>query len=98
MTEKLIRDLLAQRIPVDQLRIETDPSKVAAALSEKLDEEIVELRASDFGDVGEYADVIEVLYAMAARKGISIHTIEATRLAKLRERGGFESGLMFRKD
>lgn len=98
MAEKLIRDLLAQRIPPDQLRIETDPAKVTVALSEKLDEEVAELKASDFEDAGEYADVIEVLYAMAARKGLSIHEIEAVRIAKRSERGGFERGLMFRKD
>lgn len=95
MTEKLIRDLLDQRIPADQLRIERDPVRLEAALVDKFGEESRELAASRFADVSEYGDVFEVLYALAARRGITPAMIESARVAKLKAKGGFDRGLIY---
>lgn len=93
--EKLVRDLLDARIPADEVRVETDPAEVERLLLAKLDEETAELAASGHADVAEYADVFEVLLALAARKGIPAEAIEATRRQKLASRGGFERGLVY---
>lgn len=95
MAEKLVRDLLDRRIPADQLRIEQDPELVRDALKAKFAEESGELAATDYSDVGEFADVIEVLQALAAQRGITSQQIEEARLAKLVERGGFQRGLIY---
>lgn len=93
--EKLVRDKLEVRIPPEQLRIVGDDRLIGQLLRSKLDEELAELAASAYGDVGEYADVIEVLYALANRAGIAVTDIETARLAKLAERGGFTRGLVW---
>ena len=47
-------------------------------------------------EAGDYANIFEVLLARAAREGISREQIEAARWARLEERGGFDSGLVWR--
>lgn len=94
-TEKLIRDLLDRRIPPDEVRIETDPAKVEEMLRTKLGEEIAELKATDYKDPQEFADVIEVLHALARRAGLSPEQIEEVRIKKAAEKGGFERGLVY---
>jgi len=93
--EKLVRDRLDGRIPADELRIEADPDAIQRLLEAKLAEEIRELAASGFRDTGEYADVAEVLLALAARHGVTAAGIEQARQAKLAERGGFGRGLVW---
>jgi predicted house-cleaning noncanonical NTP pyrophosphatase (MazG superfamily) len=95
--EKLIRDKLAERIPNAELRREAGPEQEFVFLSAKLHEEVAELHDSRFEDPAEYADVIEVLYALAARKGLSQADIEAVRLKKLEDKGGFTDGLIWKK-
>lgn len=92
---KLVRDLLAARIPAAELRVETDAAALVGLLDRKLDEEVAELRASGFRSVEEFADVVEVLHALAARAGFSPGVIESARVAKRNERGAFEKGLVW---
>lgn len=92
---KLVRDLLSARIPAAELHVETDGAALVALLDRKLDEEVAELRASGFRAVEEFADVVEVLHALAARSGISAADIESARMAKRDERGGFARGLVW---
>ncbi|MFC4639164.1 phosphoribosyl-ATP pyrophosphohydrolase [Deinococcus hohokamensis] len=67
-----------------------------AALREKLREETQEFL--DSGDVTELADVLEVVYALAAQDGVSPAALEALRAAKARERGGFHARLWWAPD
>ena len=46
--------------------------------------------------IGEIADEIEVLYAIAEAKGISIKEIEKVRLHKKEERGGFKERILLK--
>ena len=91
---KLVRDGLAARIPPGQLR-EAGPAELQRRLEDKLDEECRELRDSAFGDIGEFADVMEVLLELGRRAGFSPAAIEAARAAKLQARGGFRQGLVW---
>lgn len=92
--EKLVRDKLAKVIPEAMLSI-CVPKEKFNYLEDKLKEEIEELQDSNYNDPYEYADVIEVLYAMASFRGISKDNIEAARIQKLEGYGGFETGLIF---
>ena len=66
-------------------------------LQDKLHEELTELADSKFKDVDEYADVIEVLITLAEYHGVSKVDIEARRIEKLYERGGFKKGLVLNR-
>lgn len=94
--EKIIRDRLAGKIPPERLRQTANPAEFLEFLDQKLDEELAELRASQFNDVDEFADLFQVLIALGRRRGISFAKIQKARRAKLTEKGGFETGLIYR--
>lgn len=58
------------------------------ALWRKLREEVAEFGES--GEVEELADILEVVYALAADEGVSQFQLEEMRKRKRRERGGFD--------
>lgn len=62
-----------------------------AALKEKLCEEAAEYKQS--GETEELADVAEVLRAILRETDVSLDTLEAARVQKYRERGGFDGGV-----
>lgn len=66
-------------------------------LNEKLKEELEEFYfARPEEVVGELADVIEVLYAIAESKGISVEDIEKVRKEKKEDRGGFKERIFLK--
>ncbi|MBB6099656.1 putative house-cleaning noncanonical NTP pyrophosphatase (MazG superfamily) [Deinobacterium chartae] len=90
---KLVRD----RIP-DILRGQGKPCEVRtlgpgeyhAALLAKLEEEALEARESG-GSLEELADVLEVLRALLAARGVAWEDLERARQRKRASRGGFEA-------
>lgn len=93
---KLIRDKYIDIIPKEDLFYLDGEKARLDWLKTKMDEELAELKASNFNDIGEYADVLEVLLSIAAFKGISLEDIERARISKKEDKGGFEDGLMLK--
>ncbi|MBU2029438.1 MAG: nucleoside triphosphate pyrophosphohydrolase [Alphaproteobacteria bacterium] len=68
-----------------------DAAAYRLALRHKLVEEAQEVEAASAGElVEELADVLEVVMALAAAEGFDMAQIEAARLAKRAQRGGFD--------
>ena len=92
--EKLIRDGLPQIMRGQGLRVferVLDDAEYLAELKRKLVEEAAEAASADADSlVEELADVVEVVIALAQAGGASLEDIEAKRLTKRAERGGFE--------
>jgi len=92
---KLVRDRIPDIItrrgdePVTQI---LDASAYKRELRSKLQEEVAEFGAS--GEVEELADVLEVVYALAATEGVSQFQLEEKRKRKRRERGGFDRRIL----
>ena len=63
-------------------------------LDARLEQELRRLRAGN-AELVNYANTFEVLLARAACEGFSRDQIEETRLALLKERGGFDTGLVW---
>lgn len=61
------------------------------ALEQKLSEEVLEYQ-KDL-DVGELADVLEVVFRIAELRGISKQQLEQIRIDKTQKRGAFENNL-----
>jgi len=61
-------------------------------LKEKLEEEVGEF-CRDLS-VEELADILEVVYALSARLGVSPKELERLRRKKADERGGFSEGII----
>jgi predicted house-cleaning noncanonical NTP pyrophosphatase (MazG superfamily) len=94
--EKLIRDKLPEIMRAAGLSVfdrRLDEEAFVAALKDKLIEETAEAVAADSAEdlLGELADVMEVVLALGAVHGFSAADVEARRLAKRAERGGFET-------
>ena len=92
--EKLIRDRLPEIMRAQGQRVIDRPLDQAAYLAElkkKLVEEAAEAAAADADSlVEELADVLEVVVALGRACGKDAVEIEAKRLEKRAERGGFE--------
>ncbi len=94
--DKLIRDKLPAMMQGQGLTVFTrrlDDAEFVARLKDKLVEEAAEAqRAGDRADlIDELADLREVALALAGAVGIDETEIEARRLAKRAERGGFDA-------
>lgn len=94
---KLIRDKYDEVIPEDELEICTDPEVLRTFLEAKLAEEITELMDSNFKDVDEYADVLEVLFTLGSFNDITKEEMQSRRVKKLYEKGGFSKGLILKR-
>lgn len=98
---KIVRDKIPE-LPGHPDNISFDrvaPNSVLSGLYDKLHEEVEELKdATDSADreriVEEAGDVLEVLYAILKRKGISLEEVKKRRLEKLKEKGGFKKGML----
>nr|WP_191296993.1 nucleoside triphosphate pyrophosphohydrolase [Paenibacillus sp. PL91] len=75
---------------------ELDHEQYMKKLNEKLEEELDEYRLATTIEeqIEELADFVEVAYAIAAHKGISIEHFETVRIKKKEKRGGFEKKLL----
>ncbi|WP_227353786.1 nucleoside triphosphate pyrophosphohydrolase [Haladaptatus salinisoli] len=96
--DKLVRDRIPDIVEANGERPVThvaEGEEYDRRLAEKLDEEVAEFR--DSGDPEELADVLEVVYALAARAGVSRDELERLRTEKVDERGGFEDGVVLER-
>ncbi len=87
---KLVRDRIPDIITASGKRCDIrtlSAEEYPAMLKAKLHEEIAEYEES--GELEELADILEVLYALAAADGSTPEELETLRLRKARERGGF---------
>ena len=88
---KLVRDLVPQIISNKGMKPEIrilDDEGFKRELDLKLQEEVQEYLNDDNCD--ELADILEVVYAIAATKGVSEIELREIRLKKKQKRGGFE--------
>lgn len=92
--DKLVRDHIPAMIRASGKTPLTDtipPEKMQEALDRKLQEEVAEFL--ECHSVEEMADVLEVLHGIAFHGGIDWSLVEAERIRKNNERGGFEKGI-----
>ncbi|MDQ5890174.1 MAG: hypothetical protein QG604_48 [Candidatus Dependentiae bacterium] len=96
--EKLVRDKLLERMEKLNSFVKTrilGKEAYLKSLEAKLAEESEEvIKASSHKErVSELADVLEVVHAFAHAIGASMQEVEALRIEKYTERGGFYKGL-----
>lgn len=96
---KLVRDRIPDIIRAngeDPIIYQADPVEYRRRLREKLLEEVDEfLNADPTSAVEELADVLEVVFALAADLGTDRPTLEQLRQAKAAERGAFADRLVW---
>lgn len=97
--DKLVRDEIPAIIEADNqtpITRQLGTVEFRRKLLEKLVEEANELLDSD-GDIGERADVAEVLKALDTVLGYTNDEIETARVQKAIKRGGFEQRIFLEK-
>lgn len=94
--KKLIRDKYEDIIEPSKLEKSEDTVEKFYLLNEKINEELVELRETVFNDVEEFADVVEVLMAMAKFQGINEADIQEAREKKNNSKGKFNNFLILK--
>jgi predicted house-cleaning noncanonical NTP pyrophosphatase (MazG superfamily) len=99
--DKLVRDKIPQAIEADghTCRIEVlPPSEYVVELKRKLVEEAQEALGASTHDelLLELADLMEVIRSLSTATGVSPEALEAIRLRRHEERGGFEQRLLLR--
>ena len=93
--DKLVRDKIpeiikaAGKIAVIRKASETEYQDY---LKKKLQEEVEEFLES--GEVGELADILEVLLALSEAKGIGFDELVELTAAKRKKRGGFQERII----
>ena len=96
---KLVRDLVPGTLRAGGHKVVTRTlhgTELQKALRAKLDEEIAEYDAAidDEHAAAELADLLEVLLALAKRRGYGEAAIQQLRSAKLEQRGAFDLSLL----
>lgn len=92
---KLVRDKIPEIIrangdePITHIANDREYIK---KLREKLGEEVREFTRDD--EVEKLADILEIVYALAARQGYSLKDLERLRKKKADESGGFAEGII----
>lgn len=95
---KLVRDKIPEIIEADNKRCEieiVDDKKKYELLKNKLEEEVNEFLADE--NLEELADVLEVIVGLANSLGYTEEELMKKRCAKLKERGGFNKGIILKK-
>lgn len=95
---KIVRDKIPEIVTAKGLTVETrelSDEEILKELYKKIVEEAVELSSADnkADIINEIADVLEVLYSLSERNGITLDEIEETRLLKAEKRGSFKKGV-----
>jgi predicted house-cleaning noncanonical NTP pyrophosphatase (MazG superfamily) len=88
---KLVRDKIPEIIKESGKKCKTkvlSEKDYVFELERKLSEEVHEYKLDKNPD--ELCDVIEVVYAIAEARGMSVSELEAKRIAKRESRGGFD--------
>ena len=88
---KLVRDKIPEIIKESGKKCKTkvlSEKDYVFELERKLSEEVHEYKLDKNPD--ELCDVIEVVYALAEARGMSVSELEAKRIAKRESRGGFD--------
>lgn len=92
---KLIRDLYIETIPQeDWVRLRRGGKQHLRYLKAKLQEEVDELRQSDYKSVEEYADVIEVLKCLCFYINVDWREVEREVFRKQCSKGKFLEGIL----
>ncbi len=99
--DKLVRDRIPEIIKKEgkQLTVITlEEPEYLDQLDRKLKEELAEyLASSDIqSQVEELADILEVIYAIAEAKGVSVQELETVRRKKAEKRGAFKGRVFLR--
>lgn len=97
--DKLVRDRIIDVIKSEGKHVKyeqiVDKHELLEYLDRKLIEEVDEYVESR--DIGELADVLEVMYAILEQQGYTMSQVEGLRVDKKDKRGSFSEGIILKE-
>lgn len=87
--KKLIRDKIIRHLKSDEYEILTDKEEVNRLCLLKIREEVQDIVNSDFKDIMEFADLLEIVFSFAVNNGISKTALLNAALDKCIRKGKF---------
>lgn len=87
--KKLIRNKVIFNLKASEWEFIEDQQELNVLYEIKIREEIEEIKASNYKDVMEFVDLIQVTFSFARRNGFTHEEIEAALLSKSIEKGIF---------
>jgi len=94
---KLIRDGYLKTIDNSELELLSDTEVLPYAL-EKINEEVQELKDSNFEDIYEFVDVVDVLMKVLELKGFTLEEFNVARDVKNSKKGGFTKNVLLTEE
>lgn len=88
---KLIRDKMAEFLKPEEIYHCDNQNELMELYSMKLKEEIEEIRNSNYKDINEYADLIQVALGLASLNGYSFDEVIKAMNDKFNVKGGFSN-------
>lgn len=87
--KKLIRDKVISKLKEGEWEKITDKDELNKLFTLKIKEELEEIVNSDFKDIMEFVDLLEVAFTFAKHNGFNYEDIRSKAVDKLHEKGGF---------
>ena len=88
--KKLIRNKIIEKLKPGEWETITDMAELNKLYALKIQEELIEIQKSEFKDVKEFADLIEVSLCFAVQNGFPEFAIATAMLKKQNDNGTFE--------
>lgn len=89
--KKLIRDRMAFHLNPEELDYCLDKEELMGLYALKLQEEIEEIKGSDYKDIMEYADLMQVALGLANLNGFKMEDVMKAMEEKYELKGGFSN-------
>lgn len=92
--KKLIRDKIALKLPSHEIEETNDKDELNRLFCLKVEEELEEIKSSNYKDVTEFADLLQVVQDFAIANGILLKDLALVKFNKFHEKGGFSNKIL----
>jgi predicted house-cleaning noncanonical NTP pyrophosphatase (MazG superfamily) len=87
--KKLVREFIIKNLRDCEWETITDQGELNRLYAIKVREELLEIQASDHGDIMEFVDLIQVAFSFARENGFGYEELSLALMDKLGEKGSF---------
>jgi predicted house-cleaning noncanonical NTP pyrophosphatase (MazG superfamily) len=87
--KKLIRNAIIERLKADEYENITNQDELNLLYAMKVQEELLEIQASDHKDIMEFVDLIQVAFSFAKQNGFKHEELAMALTAKSADKGVF---------
>lgn len=87
--KKLIRKFITEKLKEGEWEIITDQNELNKLYALKIHEELEEIQTSEYKDIMEFVDLIQVAFSFAKQNGFTYEQLSVALIEKSVEKGSF---------